>query len=1437
LFFRYTDSVNKGHLASYDGINLNVLANPDTIHSGVGSSKIIYNNKLYSWYTTECWTVGSHQYCSYKLAEYNGNSINLINLPGSPNNLIEKFILNNNLYIALGYQYPHMGTQYSFSMLYKFDGTNFSEVNGAGYDCYFGCGFSGAPLIFNDSLYFIYNSGNYSKYILAKYNGTTVSYIDNPTNSYGLQGSLIKYNNSLFFDYNLGYPKSCLAKYDGNQVSLIQNSNNNDNGIAGNMIIFNNKLYFQYKNESGNFQLAKYSDTVTNPPVVFNVTSGGTYLSCESGSKVKLSGSQANTMYYLFKNNVLNDSLEGTTFAIEWHNKTVGTYTVKAKNVLGTTIMNGNAAIAVANFVPSPATTISGIKNVCTAMSNVVYRVDSIAHATSYIWRLPNGKLDTTLSNSISVNFDTNTVATYISVRGHNCLANGDSAVINVILNQMPGIAGTISGLDSVCYNYFSTIYSVAPIPDATTYEWNFPDYFYGNSDSNSIKLLFYNTTAQGYVSVKGVNCMGKGDSTFKIINIKIVPDSAKAISGLTSVYPGQNNILYSVPPIPNATSYSWILPQGYNGQSDSNSILISFDGSALSDKINVRGSNGCDFGVGANLAIYVATGKWQYVDVIDYYSTPIFAVEDSVIVCITEDEFVYSSDYGSTWIHNGYYIPFNTKDIVLYNNKIFIAGNYGVQVSSDKGMNWTSLNDGLDTNIITAFYIKDSILYAGSYSGNLFSITINDTIWNSNYGTLPNSNTYNSMIFTQNRWYVSTNYGVFYSDDNTVSWTSASNGLSNLIVNDLIVKDGILFAATNGGISFSNDSANSWSTATYYNPINAVNKLCVVGNRMFAATYSGVYISNDNGLNWYTINDGFFCNIFYDIISCGEFIYTSCSEGIFKRAFNDMAFIEGTSISIQGPVSFCRNQTNIQYSINPIPNASSYIWTLPDVLTGYSSSNTINVTIQNWGSTGDVKVKAIGDSVYYKLHFDIVDKPVLNFNLQSGFYNNTHGLPSNYIYSMVKDYQGNIWIATSSGISKFDGYSFSTIFNFISNSKSGITVDQQNNLWVVTSTKVHKYDGNSLFSFDSSNSALAGSSFYSITSDNLNNIWVTTDIGFSKFDGNVWTNYTLPNNSMYSYIIKADKQNNIWIDANNGIYRFDGVNFYYFNESNIGLNSSNIRSIAVDSSNTIWFATSSGLAKYNGNTWSYINANDYSFLGNVQYLYVDDFDNKWMKSGYYILKYDNLNWTNYWVGSGDISNILIDDYGKCLIGTYGNGLAYFTTSNINGQINVCKGQNNISYSIPFVSGATSYVWQLPAGAFGSSTSNTILVYFTSLAQSGDVTIMATNNCGNSNIQSLPIMVKNCTGIEENNSIANLKVFPNPFTNSTAFTYILKEYQHVDLMIFDITGRLVKQLVNENQTQGEHSFTFNAGNLQAGVYYYRLRLGNEVATGKFILAK
>ena len=79
--------------------------------------------------------------------------------------------------------------------------------------------------------------------------------------------------------------------------------------------------------------------------------------------------------------------------------------------------------------------------------------------------------------------------------------------------------------------------------------------------------------------------------------------------------------------------------------------------------------------------------------------------------------------------------------------------------------------------------------------------------------------------------------------------------------------------------------------------------------------------------------------------------------------------------------------------------------------------------------------------------------------------------------------------------------------------------------------------------------------------------------------------------------------------------------------------------------------------------------------------------------------------------------------------------------------------------------------------------------------------------------------------------------YPNPFNPTTQITYQLKNAQHVRLTVYDITGREVALLVNQMQSAGKHTVTFQGDNLSTGIYFYRLKAGNFSSTRKMILLK
>jgi hypothetical protein len=84
--------------------------------------------------------------------------------------------------------------------------------------------------------------------------------------------------------------------------------------------------------------------------------------------------------------------------------------------------------------------------------------------------------------------------------------------------------------------------------------------------------------------------------------------------------------------------------------------------------------------------------------------------------------------------------------------------------------------------------------------------------------------------------------------------------------------------------------------------------------------------------------------------------------------------------------------------------------------------------------------------------------------------------------------------------------------------------------------------------------------------------------------------------------------------------------------------------------------------------------------------------------------------------------------------------------------------------------------------------------------------------------------------------------FPNPFNPTTVIRYDIAHNSHVKIAVFDVSGRLVRTLVNEPRNAGGHEIVWNGLNergqlVATGIYFYRLTTGSFVQTRKMVMLK
>ncbi|OWY21978.1 hypothetical protein C7N43_06050 [Sphingobacteriales bacterium UPWRP_1] len=134
-----------------------------------------------------------------------------------------------------------------------------------------------------------------------------------------------------------------------------------------------------------------------------------------------------------------------------------------------------------------------------------------------------------------------------------------------VVKNHIPGCAGVLSGLSTVCSGTNNVTYSVPSIPNATSYSWTLPSGVTGTSSTNTISVNFGAAATSGNIVVRGVNTYGPGGYAQLYVTVNPTPAPAIAQNGVTGSFANvcaNQTYTYSTPAITGST-YNWTVTGG----------------------------------------------------------------------------------------------------------------------------------------------------------------------------------------------------------------------------------------------------------------------------------------------------------------------------------------------------------------------------------------------------------------------------------------------------------------------------------------------------------------------------------------------------------------------------------------------------------------------------------------------------------------------------------------------------------------------------------------------------------------------------------------------------------------------------------------------------------------------------------------------------------
>ncbi|MBN8570239.1 MAG: LruC domain-containing protein [Ignavibacteria bacterium] len=96
-------------------------------------------------------------------------------------------------------------------------------------------------------------------------------------------------------------------------------------------------------------------------------------------------------------------------------------------------------------------------------------------------------------------------------------------------------------------------------------------------------------------------------------------------------------------------------------------------------------------------------------------------------------------------------------------------------------------------------------------------------------------------------------------------------------------------------------------------------------------------------------------------------------------------------------------------------------------------------------------------------------------------------------------------------------------------------------------------------------------------------------------------------------------------------------------------------------------------------------------------------------------------------------------------------------------------------------------------------------------------------------------------GVINNNTIADKyslgQNYPNPFNPSTKISFSIPKNEFVSIKIFDIAGKEIAQLVNNEMNAGTYEYTFNGSSLASGIYFYQIKTAGFTDTKRMTLIK
>ncbi|NDK54960.1 ice-binding family protein [Pontibacter fetidus] len=284
---------------------------------------------------------------------------------------------------------------------------------------------------------------------------------------------------------------------------------------------------------------------------------------------------------------------QGTTTIDVKAGTTTGQVTVTATNDCGSSSSSSTKTITITSSAPV-AGNIAGPTALCNTTTGLVYSITQVSGATAYTWAVPQGWTIVSGQGTTSITVNAGANGGEIKVAAENACGKGANSALAVSTAAPLAAPGPIAGNMDACSSIPTTIYSIDAVPGATGYAWEVPLGWTLIAGQGSTTITVGVTSAPGTIKVKAVNACSQ--STFTTLNVNPVantPLKPATITGPNEACIGRN-VVYSVAAIPEASSYTWIVPATWQIITGQGTNHITVMAGPLSGTVEVMANNGC---------------------------------------------------------------------------------------------------------------------------------------------------------------------------------------------------------------------------------------------------------------------------------------------------------------------------------------------------------------------------------------------------------------------------------------------------------------------------------------------------------------------------------------------------------------------------------------------------------------------------------------------------------------------------------------------------------------------------------------------------------------------------------------------------------------------------------------------------------------------------